>query len=630
MRYPFLIGFILLSLRLSAQSRLDKDTFRMKEVELNALKNQDKERLKTIRMDSTILNNHQTETLADLLTQSSVFVKEYGPGMSATPSFRGTSYDQTKIYWNNIPLNSSMYGTQDLNLIPVFLLDGIDIHYGGASLVNGSGGFGGSIDLISDSKNQPYRAEFISSAGSFGKIENGLSVNYGTNKCWASTKIYEAAAQNNFPYINNFQWGNPVQTETDAATNEYGILQSFGIKPTEKDIITANIWYQNADRHLPQTMISDLNHEFQRDASLRTDVNFRHYETRYNWEIDGSYANEYLFYHNELEGINEPGTNQRYNLKADINPEFKWPIHLNAGMEDIEEVANIQEYNGAKERNRLGLFENASYDLSTGWQIGLVARAEEVNFKTTEPAFTASTSYKLIKKDILNIYMNAGRNYNYPNLNDLYWYPGGNANLQPEHTWFGEAGLHADIPVSKANSIHSDIAVFSNWVDNYILWTPGSGSIWQAQNLKKVWARGLEASLEFVHSHHSWYYEIKGAFQYTPSTDQSLLSAYDQTLGTQLIYIPLLAAQAQFNAAYKAYSVSVEYSYTGGRNTTDIPLPGYALVNIYLARAFKIYKMHFTLTAKCYNLFNESYQAIIWRPMPGRWYELSLKADLWK
>jgi len=602
----------------------------MKEVDLNAQKNNDKNRLKTITIDSTVLINHQSQTLADLLSQSSVFVKDYGPGMVATPGFRGTAADQTKTFWNGIPLNSSMYGIQDLNLIPVFLLDAVDINYGGASLANGSGGFGGSLNLKSDSKNEPYQAELISTVGSFGDIKNCLGMNYGSTKIWGGTKVYYEMAENNFPYINTFQWGNPAETEKDAATYQYGVLQSFGWQLSEKDILTANAWYQYSYRHLPQTMISDLNHEYQIDESIRTNAEYRHYENNYNWGIDASYANEYLYYHNELDGINEPSTNQRYELKADINPVFKIPFHFNGGLDEIEEVANIKEYEGIKQRNRTGLWADAGYDISKRWEIGLIARTEEIDFRSVQPAFTASASYKALKKEELNFHINGGHNYNYPNLNDLYWYPGGNPNLQPEHSWFSEAGANSDIDLHNHNTLHSDISVFSNWIDNYILWTPASGSIWQAENLKKVWARGIEASVSFDHKTSVADIMVKVSYQYTPSTDQSLVSAYDQTLGEQLIYIPAQTAQALCSASYLKYSLTAEYTYTGSRNTTDIPLPGYSLVNLFVGRALVYHKIHFNLTARCYNLFNESYQAIIWRPMPGRWYELSLKVDLWK
>ena len=602
----------------------------MNEVDLNAQKNNDKNRLKTIIIDSSILNNHQSQSLADLLSQSSVFVKDYGPGMVATPGFRGTADDQTKTFWNGIPLNSSMYGIQDLNLVPVFLLDGVDINYGGASLLNGSGGFGGSLNLKSDSKSEPYQAEIISTVGSFGEIKNCLGIDYGSSKIWGGTKVYDESANNNFPYINTFQWGNPAEIEKDAATHQYGALQSFGWQISDKDILTANGWYQYSYRHLPQTMISDLNHEYQVDESVRTDVQFRHYENNYNWGIDGLYANEYLFYHNELDGINEPSTNQRYELKADINPAFKIPFHLNAGIEEIQEVANIKEYEGVKQRNRTGAWVDAGYDISKKWQVGLIARTEAIDFKSVQPAFTASASFKALKKEELNLHINGGHNYNYPNLNDLYWYPGGNPNLQPEHSWFGEAGASSEIDMCHQNTLHSDITLFSNWIDNYILWTPVSGSIWQAENLKKVWARGIEASVSFDHKTSVSDILVKASYQYTPSTDQSLVSAYDQTLGEQLIYIPTQSAQAFCNVSYKKYSFTAEYTYTGSRNTTDIPLPGYSLVNVFTGRAFLYHKIHFNLAARCYNLFNESYQAIIWRPMPGRWYEISLKVDLWK
>src|SRR6185437_14975865 len=405
---------------------------------------------------------------------------------------------------------------------------------------------------------------------------------------------------------------------------------SFGWQVSPKDIFSADAWCQYSFRHLPQTMISDVNHEYQVDKSIRADAKYRHYESNYNWGIDASYVNEYLFYHNELDDINEPSTNQRYELKADINPVFKIPFHLNAGLDEIEETANIKEYNGLKQRNRTGLFADASYDILKRWQIGLVARTEVIDFKLPQPAFTASASFRALKKEELDFHINGGHNYNYPNLNDLYWYPGGNANLQPEHSWFGEAGASSDIDLHNGNSIHSDMTIFSNWVDNYILWTPLSGSNWQAENLKKVWARGLEASVSFDHKTASTEVLLKASYQYTPSTDQSLVSAYDQTLGEQLIYIPLQTAQALCNVAYLKYSLTAEYTYTGARTTTDISLPGYSLANVFISRAFIYNKFHFDLTARCYNIFNESYQAIISRPMPGRWYELSLKAELWK
>jgi iron complex outermembrane receptor protein len=611
--------------RVRAQGRLDKDTIKMKEVELVAQQKKEKLLLKSIAIDSSDLHNHQSETLTGLLSQSSVFIKDYGASMVASPGFRGTAEDQTKTYWNGIPLNSSMYGIQDLNLVPAFLLDGVTINYGGASLAGGSGGFGGSLDLQSDPKNEPYKAEWISTIGSFGEIKNCLGYNYGSDKFWGSTKVYYGSAQNNFPYVNTFQWNNPVQTEQDASMYQNGILQSLGWQLTSKDILKADIWYQNSFRNLPQTMISNDNTEYQKDESLRSVINYTHYALGYNWGLDGSFVKEYLYYYNQLSAINSLSDNERYELKGNFNPEFSLPLSLKTGISDVEETANIQEYEGLKKSNKSGIWADANYQLSKRWIAGLVMRMESINFSASQLAGTGSIAYRALKDDKLDIHINGGRNFNYPNLNDLYWYPGGNPNLQPEHTWFAEAGLSSVIPLKGDNELKAELTAFSNLVDNYIQWTPQGGSYWEAQNLKTVWARGIESAASFSHKWRSSTLLLRGAWQYTPSTDESPISAYDQTVGRQLIYVPIYTAQASAKLNVKKYNFTAEYTYTGMRNTTDIQLPAYSLVNVFIGRSFVMHKLHFDLLAKCNNLFNTSYQAIVWRPMPGRWYEINLR-----
>jgi hypothetical protein len=85
------ILLLFLSEGLRAQHNLGKDTFKLQEIELIGIRNKEKDLLKTISMDSTLIADHQSGTLTDLLSQSSVFVKDYGPGMVATPGFRGTA-----------------------------------------------------------------------------------------------------------------------------------------------------------------------------------------------------------------------------------------------------------------------------------------------------------------------------------------------------------------------------------------------------------------------------------------------------------------------------------------------------------------------------------------------------------
>lgn len=47
------------------------------------------------------------------------------------------------------------------------------------------------------------------------------------------------------------------------------------------------------------------------------------------------------------------------------------------------------------------------------------------------PTFSAGASYALIR-DLLDVKGSVAYNYHYPTLNDLYWVPGGNSDLNPE------------------------------------------------------------------------------------------------------------------------------------------------------------------------------------------------------
>ena len=89
-----------------------------------------------------------TANLSDVLRfQTPVYVKENGRGATSSPSFRGTTAQQTAFVWNGININSTFLGQGDINNIPLFGYDAIDVKAGGGSVIYGSGAIGGSIHL---------------------------------------------------------------------------------------------------------------------------------------------------------------------------------------------------------------------------------------------------------------------------------------------------------------------------------------------------------------------------------------------------------------------------------------------------------------------------------------------------
>ncbi|MGZ5304733.1 MAG: TonB-dependent receptor domain-containing protein, partial [Bacteroidia bacterium] len=165
---------------------------------------------------------------------------------------------------------------------------------------------------------------------------------------------------------------------------------------------------------------------------------------------------------------------------------------------------------------------------------------------------------------------------------------------------------------------------FSTTVDNYIQWQQGSQGFWQPLNLKKVWSRGAEVSSKLSCKFVKNIISLSGNYSYVKSTSQRALNDQDKTVGKQLIYVPHHTMQTSAIYSRGKSIFSAQYLYTHYRYTPTSFLTAYTLINLQAETGFSLKKVELRASVKCNNLLNESYQAIEWRPMPGRWFEVGL------
>ena len=86
-------------------------------------------------LDSARLALFRQNNLVEVLSlQSNIFIKNYGPGNSATTTLRGAASAHTPVLWNGFNLQSPMLGQVDLSLLPVLFTDEIKIQYAAAAL----------------------------------------------------------------------------------------------------------------------------------------------------------------------------------------------------------------------------------------------------------------------------------------------------------------------------------------------------------------------------------------------------------------------------------------------------------------------------------------------------------------
>ncbi|MCG9879227.1 MAG: Plug domain-containing protein, partial [Bacteroidia bacterium] len=222
---------------------------------------------KFLYLDSSQLNVFQNQSIAAVLAvKSPIFIKSYGPGMLATPSFRGGNANHTAIIWNGFNIQNPMDGQVDLNHIPSFLIDNIDIQFGSQSVLFGSGNIGGTIHLNSGVNQKPgQHVKLLLGVGSFGSRTAGIKYALVRTKWQIEQKIFIENVENNFAYkpINALypQVGTtadpntlPTQYAENAQRKNAVWLQEFVFSPKPKHKINVRTWLQNHERNLPPNL----------------------------------------------------------------------------------------------------------------------------------------------------------------------------------------------------------------------------------------------------------------------------------------------------------------------------------------------------------------------------------------
>ncbi|MBQ0740765.1 Plug domain-containing protein, partial [Aquimarina celericrescens] len=88
--------------------------------------------------------------------------------MVSSPSFRGTTAQQTAVVWNGFNINSQFNGQTDFNTLLVDGFDELSVRPGGGSVIYGTGAIGGSIHLKNELKfNGETNVNLSARAGSF-------------------------------------------------------------------------------------------------------------------------------------------------------------------------------------------------------------------------------------------------------------------------------------------------------------------------------------------------------------------------------------------------------------------------------------------------------------------------------
>jgi vitamin B12 transporter len=581
--------------------------------------------------------DYQTgKRLSDILGENtSVFIKNYGVGQLSSISINGSSAAQTAILWNGIKINNSNTGQVDLALFDMGTVDNLSVtntannqYLGGALALNNNHTFNKDT-LISNN---------VIRYGSFNTLNLSSNNIYSIGMFSGSTKINYLSSANDFPFVNNTQIGAPVQTQVNAATTLLSFLQQLDLRIKNFNV-GAIFWLTDADRQLPPTMTEANTFEREWDKSYRSLAYLNGRKGCFSFSLKASYLYDWLRYTSPIGPVDSRSSAQAIRNLFNVIYSLRG-LYINGTVNYDHEQAASTGFDAGHSRDISGINIFASYPFLTNrfWHISTGISAKQdmlgVNPLPFSPGAFISIG-KEVKKSYCLVKLSGARAYRLPSLNDLYWYPGGNPNLQPEHAWNSSLGLdYIYMRLIKLN-----VNGFYNYVTDWIQWEPipNNTSIWTAKNFKRVTSRGVNVSIKAQNkpllSDKGFVVVVYAGYSYTNTISLDAASADDDSKDKQLIYVPMHNFSASLQLQYRRYYIRTIHSYTGVRYTaTDDSefLPGYYLTHLEAGKDFYFNHQQIGLSFRACNITNRQYQVINGTPMPGRSYEITARLNLSK
>jgi iron complex outermembrane receptor protein len=496
--------------------------------------------------------------------------------------------------------------------------------------------------------------------GSFSTFDELLQFSFGNRKIQSKTRLYHNYSENDYTFKNRGianidpvtgEITNPIDTNDHAAYLRYGLLQEIYYKPGTKHLLSLKYWGQHADRTIPRPTSyegpdnSNLNSQEDRDHRLVAD--WKYYDDKGKLMIRSGYADKGLDYNqmNRVPGLglvpaiwSESRQQSLYNTlsyQGEANGDLSWEGAIDYNYHQVRSSDTVSGNGYEGKRSEVSVLFAIRKSINDRVNLNLMLRQEWVDGKRVPIIPYLGMDIRLIKGEDLLLKGNIARNYHLPSLNDLYWQPGGNPGLLPEEGFTLEGGIAYQEKLG-GQLLNTELSLYRSEIENWIIWIPSYRGYWEPRNIRSVLSKGLEFNIQVQGIISEFNYEISATYGYTSAINQGdPLVWSDESLGKQLVYIPIHSGNMMLHLGWSKLFFTYQYNAYSERYTTssndvarrDRRYP-YFMNDISAGSVFHLKQMDLSLEFKVYNLLNESYHTVLYRPMPGRNYQLVIKIKI--
>lgn len=569
------------------------------------------EGLKVEKLNDSVLEKNQMDLTTLLRFNSNIYLKENGPGMVASPSFRGTNASHTAVVWNGININSQLNGQTDFNTIYSNNYDNISVRSGGGSVLYGSGAIGGSVHLnnrfrFTDHFENKLRLVY----GSFETKKAQLNTSFGNESLNISAGLNYVSSDNNYRYLGTNRFNDNGEFENlnlnlNAGTffNQKNLLKFYHNTFFGDRNFSGGLHLNGRDRYEDRNSRSLLEWQY-RQGQIRSTVRFAQVYEHYKYFQNAS-SETFSF-----------GKTNKLLAQYDFKFDFSKTININAVAEysstkgDGSDISDVN-------RNVFAGVLLLNHQLTKKFGYGLQLRQEFANDYESPLLFAADVVYAFSEAYALKL--NASKNFRMPTFNDIYWQPRGNPNLKPETSWQAEIGQEITVAEFDLN-----LNAFFIKSEDMIVWVP-QGSLSSPQNINKFNGYGGEAGLG--------YYTEFGKNKISLNVDYAYTVSENAETKKQLMYVPFHKLTASTAYSYKNFTAFYQFLRNGNVFTTTDEsrgLKGYDISNFGLSYNFSelIKKAELEVSLRLNNIYNEKYQITAGRPMPPRNFQIQLNINI--
>lgn len=535
--------------------------------------------------------------------QSPVYIKENGRGAVSSPSFRGTTAQQTAFVWNGININSQFLGQGDVNNIALFGYDQMEIKSGGGSVIYGSGAIGGSIHLNNDlSFNKGFSGTFNSEIASFGTFNNFLKASFSNDKFSFKVSGNYLISQNDYEVPEE----NYINRNGKFHNTTYNVGISYKI--AKNQTISWQSQFYDATQNYP-IFTENGNKSRYESQTLRNLIAWDINKSKLSNSLKAAYTEDNFQYFGAL---NSGGSNKNYILKSDFNYfiSSKWNVNIIGEFQQNQGEGLGTSGIGKVKRNVGSVAGLLRYFTTPNLRFEAGIKQDFVEDITSPLLYSFSGKWKANNWYSLNL--NFSKNFRFPSFNDLYWTPGGNQELRPE------TSIQTDMNHEfKVGDFKLTFSPYYMRITDMIRWLDTGLGYWSPFNTNKVESYGLESQLTYEKQFNQHFIKLNAGYIYTKSTDLETQK--------QLTYVPLHKVFGNADYQYKFLRVYAQGMFNGLTYTTSDESRKYALYPYFVLNAGVSATLlkKYTLGIKVNNITDTVYKTVAYYPLPKRNYSIT-------